>query len=154
MTLSPRKSSAAPTRPADSEALPSPRRTAVRATPADIQARVREAVAAAHDTKAENVRVRHLEPVTSFTDYFVIASATNERQVQAIANAVEDRLLKQGVKPLHIEGYTSAQWVLLDYGDFLVHALLEERRDYYALERLWRDAPEVTADFAPPEPAS
>ncbi len=119
--------------------------------PVDIQARVREAVAAAHDTKAENVRIRHLEPVTSFTDYFVIASASNERQVQAIANAVEQRLEKTGVRPLHVEGYTAAQWVLLDYGDFLVHAMLEERRDYYGLERLWRDAPDVTPDFAPPE---
>ncbi|MBP9143787.1 MAG: ribosome silencing factor [Thermoanaerobaculia bacterium] len=116
----------------------------------DIRARVREAVAAAHDTKAENVRVRHLEPVTSFTDYFIIASATNERQVQAIANAVEEQLLKMGVRALHIEGYSAAQWVLLDYGDFLVHSLLEERRDYYGLERLWKDAPDVTPDFAPP----
>ena len=119
------------------------------ATPEDIRTRVREAVAAAHDTMAENVRVRHLEPVTSFADYFVIASAGNERQVQAIANAVEERLLALGVRPLHVEGYNTAQWVLLDYGDFLVHSLLEERRDYYGLERLWRDAPDVTPDFAP-----
>ncbi len=128
-----------------------PSRTANLATPEDIRARVREAVAAAHDTKAENVRVRHLEPVTSFTDYFVIASGTNERQVQAIANAVEEALLEIGVKALHIEGYSSGQWVLLDYGDFLVHSLLEERRGYYGLERLWRDAPDVTPDFAPPD---
>lgn len=117
----------------------------------DIRNRVRAAVAAAYDTKAENVRVRHLEPVTSFADYFVIASAGNERQVQAIANAVEESLLEIGVRPLHVEGYNSAQWVLLDYGDFLVHSLLEERRDYYGLERLWRDAPDVTPDFIPPD---
>ena len=115
---------------------------------------MREAVAAAHDTKAENVRVRHLEPVTSFADYFVIASASNERQVQAIANAVEERLLELGVRPLHVEGYNPAQWVLVDYGDFLVHSLLEERRDYYGLERLWRDAPDVTPDFAPADSPS
>jgi ribosome-associated protein len=125
-----------------------PKRSAL-ASPEDIRARVREAVIAALDTKAENVRVRHLEPVTSFTAYFVIASATNERQVQAIANAVEERLLEIGVRPLHVEGYSSAQWVLLDYGDFLVHSLLEERRAYYGLERLWRDAPDVTPDFTP-----
>jgi ribosome-associated protein len=125
-------------------------RARVRATPSDIQDRVREAVAAALDTKAEDVRVRHLEPVTSFADYFVIASGGNERQVQAIASAVEERLReKLGVKPLHIEGLPAAQWVLLDYGDFLVHALLDERRSYYGLERLWRDAPEVTADYLP-----
>lgn len=125
---------------------------AVVASAEDIRLRVRAAVGAAHDTKAENVRVRHLEPVTSFADYFVIASAGNERQVQAIANAVEERLLEIGVRPLHVEGYNSAQWVLLDYGDFLVHSLLEERRDYYGLERLWRDAPDVTPDFSPAEP--
>ena len=127
-----------------------PKRSAL-ASPEDIRTRVREAVIAALDTKAENVRVRHLEPVTSFTDYFVIASASNERQVQAIANSVEERLLAIGVRPLHIEGYSSAQWVLLDYGDFLVHSLLEERRAYYGLERLWRDAPDVTPDFTPPD---
>jgi ribosome-associated protein len=115
--------------------------------PVDIRARVREAVAAAVDTKAEDVRVRHLEPVTSFADYFVIASGSNERQVQAIANAVEERLRARGVKPLHVEGFAAAQWVLLDYGDFLVHALLDDRRKYYGLERLWRDAPDITPDF-------
>jgi ribosome-associated protein len=120
-----------------------------RATADDIRARVREAVTAALDTKAEDVRVRHLEPVTSFADYFVIASGSNERQVAAIANAVEERLRAIGVKPLHVEGLAAAQWVLLDYGDFLVHALLDERRHYYGLERLWRDAPEVTGDFTP-----
>lgn len=114
-----------------------------------IRERVRHAVAAAHDTKAEDVRVRHLEPVTDFADYFVICSGSNERQVQAIADAVEERLRERGVRPLHVEGYPAAQWVLLDYGDFLIHALLDERRAYYGLERLWRDAPEVTEEFRP-----
>lgn len=118
-------------------------------TSEEIRERVRQAVAAAQDTKAEDVRVRHLEPVTDFADYFVICSGSNERQVQAIADEVERRLRDVGVRPLHVEGYTSAQWVLLDYGDFLIHALLDDRRAYYGLERLWRDAPEVTADFRP-----
>lgn len=120
-----------------------------RITSEEIRERVRHAVAAAQDTKAEDVRVRHLEPVTDFADYFVICSGSNERQVQAIADAVERRLREEGVRPLHVEGYTAAQWVLLDYGDFLIHALLDDRRAYYGLERLWRDAPEVTADFRP-----
>lgn len=120
-----------------------------RITSEEIRERVRHAVAAAQDTKAEDVRVRHLEPVTDFADYFVICSGSNERQVQAIADAVERRLRDEGVRPLHVEGYTTAQWVLLDYGDFLIHALLDDRRAYYGLERLWRDAPEVTADFRP-----
>ena len=109
MTAKPKKSKAGaaetavavespPAAAAAIEARPRPRQVA---SADDIRARVREAVAAALDTKAEHVRVRHLEPVTSFADYFVIASGTNERQVQAIAQAVEDRLReKLGVKPL------------------------------------------------------
>ncbi len=115
----------------------------------DIPTRVRETVAAALDTKAEEVRVRHLEPVTDFADYFVFASGTNDRQVQAIADAVDGRLRARGVRPLHVEGQSAAQWVLLDYGDFIVHVFLEETRRHYGLERLWRDAPDVTADFLP-----
>jgi ribosome-associated protein len=114
----------------------------------DIPERVREAVAASLDTKADRVVVRHLEAVTDFTDYFLIASGTNERQVQAIADAVEERLRARGVRPLAIEGYAPAQWVLLDYGDFVVHVFLDETRVHYGLERLWRDAPDVTSEFA------
>ncbi len=112
-----------------------------------IPDRVRAAVAASLDTKAEAVMVRHLEQVTDFTDYFLIASGTNERQVQAIAEAVEERLRSSGVRPLAVEGRAPAQWVLLDYGDFVVHVFLDETRKYYGLERLWRDAPDVTAEF-------
>jgi len=115
----------------------------------DIPTRVRESVAAALDTKAEDVRVRHLEPVTDFTDYFVFASGASDRQVQAIADAVDERLRARGVRPLHVEGHSRAQWVLLDYGDFIVHVFLDEIRRHYGLERLWRDAPDVTADFMP-----
>ncbi len=113
----------------------------------DIPERVREAVAASLDTKADRVVVRHLEAVTDFTDYFLIASGTNERQVQAIADAVEVRLRARGVRPLAVEGYAPAQWVLLDYGDFVVHVFLDETRVHYGLERLWRDAPDVTSEF-------
>lgn len=113
----------------------------------DIPERVRLAVGAALDTKGENVRVRHLEPVTDFTDYFLFASGTNERQVQAIADAVDERLRARGVRPLHVEGHSPASWILLDYGDFIVHVFLDETRSHYGLERLWRDAPDVTPDF-------
>jgi len=112
-----------------------------------IPERVRAAVAASLDTKAERLVVRHLEAVTDFTDYFLIASGTNERQVQAIADAVEERLRARGVRPLAVEGRAPAQWVLLDYGDFVVHVFLDETRKHYGLERLWRDAPDVTAEF-------
>lgn len=115
----------------------------------DTRGAVREAVAAALDTKAEDVRVLHLAEVTDFVDWFVVASGVNDRQVQAIADRVDERLRENGVRPLHVEGQPGAQWMLLDYGDFLVHVFLDERRKYYALERLWRDAPDATADFTP-----
>lgn len=114
----------------------------------DTVGRARAAVAAAEDRKAVDLKVLHLQQVSDFTDYFLICSGTNERQVQAIADAVEERLRANKVRPLHIEGYNRAQWVLLDYGDLVVHVFLEEPRRYYALERLWGDAPDVTADFA------
>lgn len=125
--------------------------TTPRATPAlDTRTAVREAVAVALDTKAEDVRVLHLAPVTDFVDWFVLASGSNDRQVQAIAERVEERLRSLGLRPLHVEGQAAGQWILLDYGDFLVHVFLDERRRFYALERLWRDAPDATAEFKPP----
>jgi ribosome-associated protein len=120
----------------------------------DTRTAVREAVTVALDTKAEDVRVLHLAEVTDFVDWFVIVSGSNERQVQAISERVEERLRELGLRPLHVEGQAAAQWVLLDYGDFLVHVFLEERRRFYALERLWRDAPDATAEFRPPAAAA
>ena len=82
--------------------------------------------------------------MASFTDYFVIASGTNVRQVQAVADEVQEQLRKQlGVKPARVEGYNSAEWVLLDYGDFIFHVFEEKSRRFYDLERLWRDAARV-----------
>ena len=115
----------------------------------DTRGAVREAVSAALVTKAEDVRVLHLAEVTDFVDWFVVASGVSDRQVKAIADRIEERLRESGLKPLHVEGQSAAQWVLLDYGDFLVHVFLDERRKYYALERLWRDAPDATAEFRP-----
>jgi ribosome-associated protein len=115
----------------------------------DTRAAVREAVAAVLDTKGDDVRVRELRPVADFTDWFVLASGFNERQVQAIADRVEERLRERGLRPLHVEGYTPAQWVLLDYGDLIVHVFLDERRRFYGLERLWGDAPDRTGEFVP-----
>ena len=117
------------------------------AAKSDTFARVREAVAAALDRKAGDLRVLHLGAVSDFTDYFLICTGTSERQVQAIADAVEERLRQQGVRPLSAEGYPHGQWVLLDYGDLLVHVFTEERRGFYGLERLWSDAPDVSAEF-------
>src|SRR5262249_60673914 len=110
-------------------------------------ARVRAAVAAAEDRQAIDLKVLHLGEISGFTDYFLICSGTNERQVQAIADAVEERLRAERVRPLHVEGYNRAQWVLLDYGDLIVHVFQEQPRSFYALERLWSDAPDVSGDF-------
>ena len=113
----------------------------------DTPARVREAVAAAEDRKAVDLRVLHLEKVSDFTDFFLICSGTSERQVQAIADAVQERMREGQVRPLHVEGFSRGQWVLLDYGDFVVHIFQEEPRRFYSLERLWGDAPDVTNEF-------
>jgi ribosome-associated protein len=109
--------------------------------------RVREAVSAADDRKAVDLKVLHLQKVSDFTDYFILCSGTSERQVQAIADAVQERLREIKVRPLHVEGYNRAQWVLIDYGDLVVHVFQDEPRRYYALERLWGDAPDATAEF-------
>jgi ribosome-associated protein len=113
----------------------------------DTASRVREAVAAADDRKAIDLKVLHLQKISDFTDYFLICSGSSERQVQAIADAVQERMREERVRPLHVEGYNRAQWVLLDFGDFVVHVFQEEPRRFYSLERLWGDAPDVTAEL-------
>jgi ribosome-associated protein len=113
----------------------------------DTASRVREAVSAADDRKAIDLKVLHLQKISDFTDYFLICSGSSERQVQAIADGVQEKLRSERVRPLHIEGYNRGQWVLLDYGDFVVHVFQEEPRHFYSLERLWGDAPDVTAAF-------
>ncbi len=105
-------------------------------------------VAAAEERKAYDLRVLQLGEVTSFTDYFLICSGTSGRQVQAIADAVEQTMKGEGVRPLQIEGYKNGRWVLMDYGDFVVHIFDQETRLFYRLERLWADAPDVTSDFS------
>src|SRR5436190_3296344 len=96
------------------------------------------AVRAAESRKAQNVRVLDLRGVTSFADYFVICNGTNPRQIQAISDAVGEELEKEGERAVSIEGYQNAEWILVDYGDFLVHIFSEKSREYYQLERLWR----------------
>ncbi len=115
----------------------------------DTATKVRDAVFAAEDRKAIDLKVLHLEKVSDFTDYFLICCGTSERQVQAIADSIQEKLRGEKKRPLHIEGYNRGQWVLLDYGDLVVHVFQEEVRRFYALERLWGDAPDVTADFRP-----
>ncbi|HEX6641168.1 MAG TPA: ribosome silencing factor [Thermoanaerobaculia bacterium] len=113
-----------------------------------IEARVRLAVAAALDKKATNLDVLAVGELTSIADYFVLCSAGSERQAQAIADNVVDRLKQEmNVKPLLVEGTTPGRWVLLDFGDFIVHIFTEDVRRFYGLERLWGDAPNVTAEY-------
>ncbi|MEO6260809.1 MAG: ribosome silencing factor [Thermoanaerobaculia bacterium] len=122
-----------------------------------IQHRVRTAVSAALDKKASELDVLAVSAVTSIADYFIICSATNERQTQAIADNVIDALrAEDSVKPRLVEGTTPGRWILIDFGDFIVHIFTEDCRRFYGLERLWGDAPNVTAEYteeARPEPA-
>ncbi len=106
----------------------------------DVFDKVKVAVAAAEDKKASEVTVLKLIEVTTFADYFVICSGNSARQVQAIANEIEESLRNQKVRPLHIEGYKNAEWVLMDYGPLIIHVFTEQARRFYDLERLWRDA--------------
>jgi ribosome-associated protein len=107
----------------------------------DLKRQVNEAILACQDKKAEQVTVLELEKDSgAFTDYFVMCSGTNPRQIQAIADAVEERLEALGLRVTHTEGYKQAEWVLLDYVDFVVHIFSENARQYYDLERLWKSA--------------
>jgi len=102
------------------------------------------AIRGAAEKKAVNMVALDLRPVASFTEFFVICSATNQRQVQAIADEISEQLKKQlKQNPVRVEGYNAAEWVLLDYGDFVFHIFDKDARDFYDLERLWRDAPKV-----------
>ncbi|HOC18649.1 MAG TPA: ribosome silencing factor [Vicinamibacterales bacterium] len=114
------------------------------ATTADgLPSPVERAIEAARDKKAIDVALLDLRPLASFTDFFVICSGSNPRQVQAIAEAVEERLRDEGLRPSHVEGFDRAEWILLDYFDFIVHVFSSARREFYALERLWGSAARV-----------
>jgi len=121
-----------------------------------IQQRVKTAVGAALDKKAFDLDVLHVSELTSIADYFIICSANTERQTQAIADSILDKLREdQGVKPLLVEGTTPGRWILIDFGDFIFHIFTEDCRRFYGLERLWGDAPNVSSEFTDEaEPAS
>jgi len=102
---------------------------------------ISEAIRACLEKKAEEITILELDQGSgAFTDYFVVCSGSNPRQVQAIADEVEIRLKKSGMRPNQIEGYKQAEWVLLDYVDFVVHVFSEKARKFYDLERLWKSA--------------
>lgn len=93
--------------------------------------------------KAKDIRLIKIEGISSLRDYFVVASASNTTQVKAIADEVEDEMTKLGLEPNRVEGRQSAQWILMDYYDVMVHVFLDEARNFYNLERLWSDAPQL-----------
>jgi ribosome-associated protein len=97
-----------------------------------------EAIEAALEKRAQDAVVLELTDICSFTDYFLICTGTSARHNQTIADSIEETLKKQGVRPLHIEGYTEGEWILLDYVDFVVHIFSSRAREFYDLERLWR----------------
>ena len=102
------------------------------------------AIRSADEKKAVNMIGLDLRDIASFTEFFIIASGTNQRQCQAIADEINEQLKKQlQRRPVRIEGYSSAEWILLDYGDFIIHLFDKNARDFYDLERLWRDARRV-----------
>jgi ribosome-associated protein len=114
-------------------------------------AQVQRAIDAAQDRKAIDLVVLDLRPADGFTDYFVIMTGANTRQIQAISDAIQEALGSKGVKPAHIEGGDRAGWILLDYFDFIVHIFSPESRAFYALERLWGSAERIAvADPARP----
>lgn len=102
--------------------------------------RLETAVRAATDKKATEIVVLELKELASFTDYFIICNGRVNRQVQAITDEIVEKLRDIGVRTTHVEGYQMGEWVLLDYGDFIVHIFNEQSRRFYDLERLWRDA--------------
>jgi ribosome-associated protein len=117
---------------------------------ADTKKRVISSINASLEKKATNLIVLKVKEISSVTDYYVICSATSDRQVQAIASSVQETLKKAGITPLGVEGENIGKWVLIDYGDFIVHIFYEPIRQFYEIERLWSEAPmmEIAEDIA------
>jgi ribosome-associated protein len=129
-------------RPTTSGSL-QPKATPKAPVPAELDDRILSALHAAGEKKAIDSIVLDLREIASFTDYFLVMSGNNERQVQAISDGIVETLKRAGSPALRVEGYKTAEWVLVDYGDFVVHVFNEKARRFYDLERLWRDAKQV-----------
>jgi len=108
-----------------------------------MTAGLRDAIRAAQDRKALELSLLDLHEVSSFTDFFLICTGASTRHTQAICDAVVEQLKKSGLTPAHVEGYSQAEWILVDYLGFVVHIFLERARLFYDLERLWRNARRV-----------
>jgi ribosome-associated protein len=119
-----------------------------------LTSEVARAVRAALDKKATNVVVLDLRRSPAFTDFFVLCSGHNQRQVKAIADSVEESLREVKIRPAHIEGYDRAEWILMDFFSFIVHIFSPDTREFYALERLWGDAERIEISDEPPNQKS
>lgn len=108
-----------------------------------LPAQIERAIAAAEDKKAMDLVVLDLRKAAGFTDFFLIATGGNPRQIRAVADSIVEALAAEGVKPAHIEGYDRSEWILLDYFDFIVHIFATETRLFYGLERLWGNADRI-----------
>jgi ribosome-associated protein len=107
---------------------------------------VGKAVRAALSKKAADIVVLDLRKTPAFTDFFVLCSGQNQRQVKAIADAIDDTMRATKIKPAHIEGYDRAEWILMDYFSFIVHVFVPQTRAFYSLERLWGDAERIPVE--------
>jgi ribosome-associated protein len=125
----------------------------VTATPRAVELAT-AAASAASDKLATDIVILDVSEPLVITDVFVLASASNDRQVRAVVDAVEERLRELGAKPLRREGHQEGRWVLLDFGDIVVHEQHAEEREFYRLERLWKDCPVIEFDDTPAEHAS
>lgn len=114
--------------------------TSTPANAADFDQRVRWALHAAGEKKAIDLTVMDLRGIATFTDFFIIATGGNKRQMQAITDEVVEQLKRRGSPAARVEGYQAAEWILIDYGDFIVHVFEEKARRFYDLEYLWREA--------------
>jgi len=108
-----------------------------------LPAQVERAIAAAGDKKATDLVVLDLRKAAGFTDFFLICTGGNARQIRAIADSIVDVLAADGARPAHVEGYDRSEWILLDYFDFIVHIFATETRLFYGLERLWGNADRI-----------
>ena len=117
-------------------------------TPPAAERKARRAARAALDKRAADLVVLDVRGISTVTDYFLMCSGRSTTHVESIADAIRAELKTDGIRPLHAEGVAASGWILLDYGDVLAHVFLEDTRAYYALERLWGDAPAVEVEGA------
>jgi ribosome-associated protein len=135
---------------AKTEKKPRPARPIRSTSTKKLTGDIAKAVRAALDKKALDIVVLDLRHTPAFTDFFLLCSGQNTRQVQAIADAIEDALRAAKVRPSHVEGYDRAEWILMDFFTFIVHVFSPQTRAFYSLERLWGDAERIEVSDEPP----